>query len=135
MQESQISKYYSTLPPHPSTVIPNRYIIKHPIAIWWHQILSGGEFFDGPSEANSKPQGPTIHQFRSSCLQLEEEYLHQCWERCLNEAKVAQLAQQKMSESHGHKQCEPLAHKSEYLCRNGQEIKKKKSHVFALNLL
>ena len=59
MQESQISKYYSTLPPFPNTIIPNRYIIKHPkeyqahlqsisdfIAcgegVWWKQILSGG---------------------------------------------------------------------------------------------
>jgi len=105
LQESQISKYYSTLPPHPSSVIPNRYIIKHPKVyqvhlqsisdfiscgegVWWHQILSGVEFFDGPSDANSKPQGPAIHHFRSSSLQLEEEYLHQCWERCLNEDTI-----------------------------------------------
>lgn len=105
MQESQISRYYSTLPPHPSTVIPNRYIIKHPkeyqahlqsisdfIAcgegVWWHQILSGVEFFDGPNEAKSKPQGPAIHHFRSSNLQLEEKYLNQCWERCLNDDSI-----------------------------------------------
>ena len=105
IQESQISKYYSTLPLHPSTVIPNWYLIKHPkeyqahlqsisdfIAcgegVWWHHILSGVEFFDGPNEAKSKPQGPAIHHFRSSNLQLEEEYLHQCWERCLNDDTI-----------------------------------------------
>lgn len=93
MQESQISKYYSTLPPHPSIAIPNRYIIGHPkeyqahlqgiwdfIAweegAWWHQILFGVEFFDGPNEANSRPQGAAIHHFRSSNLQLEEDYPH-----------------------------------------------------------
>lgn len=75
MQESKISKYYSTFQPHPSTVtcIPNWYIIKHSkeyqahlqsindfIAcgegVWWQQILSGVEFSDGTNDANSRPQ-------------------------------------------------------------------------------
>ncbi|XP_078384061.1 uncharacterized protein LOC144666512 [Oculina patagonica] len=105
MQESKISKYYNTLPPLPSTVIPNRYIIKHPkeyqahlqgisdfIAggegVWWQQILSGVEFFDGPNEANSRPRGPLLHHFRSSNLQLEEEYLQECWDMCLIDENI-----------------------------------------------
>lgn len=77
IQESQISKYYSTLPPFPNTIIPNRYIIRNPkeyqahlesisdfIACgegeWWHQVLSGVEFYDGPDEANNRPQGPRL---------------------------------------------------------------------------
>ena len=104
-QESQISKYYSTLPPFPNTVVPNRYIIKHPkeyqahlqsisdfIAcgenVWWHQILAGVEFFDGPEEANTRPQGPKLHHFRSSNLKLEEQHLSDCWERCLNDDTI-----------------------------------------------
>ena len=104
-QESQISKYYSTLPPFPNTVVPNRYIIKHPkeyqvhlqsisdfIAcgegVWWHQILAGVEFFDGPEEANTRPQGPKLHHFRSSNLQLEEYHLSDCWERCLSDDTI-----------------------------------------------
>ena len=105
MQESQISKYYSTLPPFPNTIIPNRYIIKYPkeyqahlqsisdfIAcgegVWWKQILSGVEFFDGPDETNTRPEGPTLHHFRSSNLQLEEQHLSQSWERCLNDDSI-----------------------------------------------
>ena len=100
VQESQISKYYSTLPPLPNTTIPNCYIIKNPkeyqahlqaisdfIAcgegVWWCQILSGVEFFDGPDEPSTRPQGPTLHHFRSSSLALEEQHLKQCWEICL----------------------------------------------------
>ena len=62
VQESQISKYYSTLPPLPNTIVPNRYIVKNPkeyqahlqtisdfIAcgegVWWRQILSEVEIF------------------------------------------------------------------------------------------
>lgn len=51
--------------------------------------MSGVEFSDGPNDANSRPQGPAIHQFRSSNLQLEEEYLQQCWKRCLNDDNIA----------------------------------------------
>lgn len=102
MQESQISKYYSTLPPFPNTVVPDWCIIKHPkeyqahlqsisdfIAcgggVWWHQILAGVEFFDGPEEGNTRPQGPKPNHFRSSNLKLEEQHLSDCWERCLTE--------------------------------------------------
>ena len=105
VQESQISKYYNTLPPLSNTIVPNRYIIKNPkeyqahlqtisdfIAcgegVWWHQILSGVEFFDGPDEPNMRPQGPKLHHFRSSDLKKEEQHLHQCWERCLNDDTV-----------------------------------------------
>ena len=105
MQESQISKYYSTLPPFPNTIIPNRYIIRNPkeyqahlesisdfIACgegeWWHQVLSGVEFYDGPDEANNRPQGPTLHHVRSSTLQLEEQHLKENWERCLSDDNI-----------------------------------------------
>ena len=103
-QESQISKYYSTLPPLPDTTIPNCYIIKNPkeyqahlqaisdfIAcgegVWWHQILSGVEFFDGPDEPSTRPQGPSLHHFRSSDLK-KEQHLQKSWERCLNDDAV-----------------------------------------------
>ena len=56
VQESQISKYYSTLPPLPNTTVPNRYTINNPNefqahlqaigdfiscgeGVWWRQIL------------------------------------------------------------------------------------------------
>ena len=105
IQESQISKYYSTLPPFPNTIIPNRYIIRNPkeyqahlesisdfIACgegeWWHQVLSGVEFYDGPDEANNRPRGPTLHHFRSSTLQLEEQHLKENWQRCLSDDNI-----------------------------------------------
>ncbi len=104
-QESQISKYYSTLPPFPNTIVPNRYIIKNPkeyqahlqaisdfIAcgegVWWRQIMSGVEFFDGPDEPTTRPQGPSLHHFRSSDLKREEQHLQHCWERCLTDDAV-----------------------------------------------
>ena len=105
VQESQISKYYSTLPPFPNTTVPNRYIINNAkeyqthlqaisdfIAcgegVWWRQILSGVEFLDGPDEPNTRPEGPKLHHFRSSDLRKEEAHLQQCWERCLNDDTV-----------------------------------------------
>ena len=105
MQESQISKYHSTLTPFPNTVIPNRYIIRnlkeyqaHLESIsdfiacgegeWWHQVLPGVEFYDGPDEANNRPQGPTLHHVRSSTLQLEEQHLKENWERCLSDDNI-----------------------------------------------
>lgn len=105
VQESQISKYYSTLPPLPNTTIPNCYIIKNPKeyqahlqaisdfiscgeGVWWRQILSGVEFFDGPDEPSTRPQGPTLHHFRSSDLKKEEEYLQESWETCLSDEAV-----------------------------------------------
>ena len=98
MQESQISKYHSTLTPFPNTIIPNRYIIRnlreyqaHLESISdfiacgegerWHQVLSGVDFYDGPDEANNRPQEPTLHHFSSSTLQLEEQHLKENWER------------------------------------------------------
>ena len=85
VQESQISKYYSTLPPFPNTTVPNRFIINNPkeyqahlqsisdfIAcgegVWWCQNLSGVEFLDGPDELSTRPQGSKLHHFRSSDL-------------------------------------------------------------------
>ena len=46
------------------------------------------EFFDGPDEPSTRPQGPTLRHFRSSDLKKEEEYLQQSWERCLNDDAV-----------------------------------------------
>ena len=105
MQESQISKYHSTLTPFPNTVIPNWYIIRnlkeyqaHLESISdfiacgegerWHQVLSGVEFYDGPDEANNRPQEPTLHHFSSSTLQLEEQHLKENWERCLSDDNI-----------------------------------------------
>ena len=105
LQELQISKYYSTLPPFPNTTIPNRYIVNNPkeyqahlqaisdfIAcgegVWWRQILSGVECFDGPDEPSTRPQGPNLHHFRSSDLKKEEQHLQKSWERCLNNDAV-----------------------------------------------
>ena len=104
-RNSQISKYYSTLPPFPNTTVPNRYIINNAkeyqthlqaisdfIAcgegVWWRQILSGVEFLDGPNEPNTRPEGPKLRHFRSSDLRKEEAHLEQCWERCLNDDTV-----------------------------------------------
>ena len=105
VQESQISKYYSTLPPFPNTTVPNRFIINNPkeyqahlqsisdfIAcgegVWWCQNLSGVEFLDGPDELSTRPQGPKLHHFRSSDLRKEEQHLEQCWRKCLNDDAV-----------------------------------------------
>ena len=89
VQESQISKYYSTLPPFTNTTVPNdHFIINNPkeyqvhlqsisdfIAcgegVWWCQNLSGVEFLDGPDEPSTRPQGPKLHHFRSSDLKKE----------------------------------------------------------------
>lgn len=104
-QESQISKYYKALPPFPNTIIPNRYIVRNPKeyqahlqtisdflicgeGVWWQQIASGVEFRDGPDELNFRPEGPSLHHFRSSSLALEEEHLNQCWEICLADEAI-----------------------------------------------
>ena len=99
-QESQISKYYKALPPFPNTIIPHRYIVRNSKeyqahlqsisdflvcgeGVWWQHVISGVEFLDGPEEPNFRPQGPSLHHFRSSNLKLEEQHLKQCWEMCL----------------------------------------------------
>ena len=104
-QESQISKYYKALPPFPNTIIPNRYIVRNPKeyqahlqsisdflicgeGVWWQQIASGVEFRDGPDELNFRPEGPSLHHFRSSSLALEEEHLNQCWKICLADEAI-----------------------------------------------
>ena len=46
------------------------------------------EFLDCPDEPNFRPQGPSLHHFRSSNLKLEEEHLKQCWEMCLADDEI-----------------------------------------------
>ena len=54
--------------------------------------------------------------------------------RKIDHAKEAQLAHQNVQESHGHhEQCERLAHKSGYLFRQVQEIRKKTA-MFLLHI-
>lgn len=104
-QESQISKYYKALPPFPNTIIPHRYIVKNPKeyqahlqsisdflvcgeGVWWQHVVSGVEFLDGPDQPSFRPQGPSLHHFRSSDLKLEEQYLTQCWDMCLADEAI-----------------------------------------------
>lgn len=47
--------------------------------------MAGVEFFDGPEEANTRPQRPKLHHFRSSNLKPEEQHLSDCLERCLSD--------------------------------------------------
>ena len=42
-------------------------------------------FFDSVSEPNIRPEGPTLHHFRSSTLQSEEHYLINCWKKCITD--------------------------------------------------
>jgi len=103
-QESQISKYHKALPVFPNTIV-HRYIVKNPKeyqahlqsisdflvrgeGVWWQHIASGVEFLDGPDEPNLRPQGPPLHHFRLSDLKLEEQYLKQCWEMCLDDETI-----------------------------------------------
>ena len=104
MQESQFSKYYTTLPPFPNTIIPNQYIRRNQkeyqahlesisdfIACgegeWWDQVLPGVEFYDGPEEPNNRPPKPTLHHFRSSTLQFWQ-HLKENLERCLSDDNI-----------------------------------------------
>ena len=99
-QESQISKYYKALPPFPNTIIPHRYIVRYPReyqahlqgisdfllcgeGVWWKHVVAGVEFLDGMDQLSFRPQGPSLHHFRSSTLKLEEQHLKQCWDACL----------------------------------------------------
>ena len=84
-QESQISKYYKALPPFPNTIIPHRYIVRYPReyqahlqgisdfllcgeGVWWKHVVAGVEFLDGMDQLSFRPQGPSLHHFRSSTL-------------------------------------------------------------------
>ena len=99
-QESQISKYYKALLPFPNTIIPHRYIVRYPREYqghlqgisdfllcgegdWWKHVVAGVEFLDGMDHLSFRPQGPSLHHFRSSNLKLEEQHLKQCWDVCL----------------------------------------------------
>ena len=104
-QESEISKYFKALPPFPNTIIPHRYIVRNPReyqvhlesisdflccgeGVWWKHVVSGVEFLDGPQEPNFRPEGPSLHHFRSSNLKLEEQHLKQCWDMCLADETI-----------------------------------------------
>ena len=104
-QESQISKCYKALPAIPNTVIPHRFLMRYPReyqvhlqsisgflvcgeGVWWMHIVSGVEFLDGPGELSFRPQGPSLHHFRSSNLSLEEQHLKQCWDMCLAQEDI-----------------------------------------------
>jgi hypothetical protein len=55
--------------------------------VWWkyHHGNNEVEFFDSASEPCSKKGGPLLHHFRSSCLKVEESYLAQCCEECIQQ--------------------------------------------------
>ncbi|XP_048587968.1 uncharacterized protein LOC125572131 isoform X1 [Nematostella vectensis] len=83
-----------------NSIIPNRYILRHPNdcqahlerisdfllcgeGVWWRQVASGVEFFDGPQELGSRTAGPPLHHFRSQTIKSERSYLQECWDKCL----------------------------------------------------
>ena len=55
--------------------------------VWWryNQEHNEVEFFDSASELSSRNEGPLLHHFRSSSLKLEESYLKECWEECIQQ--------------------------------------------------
>ena len=46
---------------------------------WWKEEIYGVEFLDNNSDAYPKK----MHHFRSSCIQMETEFLKSCWKECL----------------------------------------------------
>ncbi|KXJ13241.1 hypothetical protein AC249_AIPGENE7033 [Exaiptasia diaphana] len=54
--------------------------------VWWNWQEDGGvEFHDAPTEQNTRPDGPSMHHFRSSSIVKELSFLKECWERCCDE--------------------------------------------------
>ena len=56
--------------------------------VWWKHVVSGVEFLDGVDQLSSRPQGPSLHHFRSSSLKVEEQHLKQCWDACLADEAI-----------------------------------------------
>ncbi len=100
-QEGEVASLASALPPFPNTIISKEWVTKQPYVwqahleriadflvqgegIWWRQHPTGMEFLDGPQEASSKVEGPSLHSFRSSSLQEEQAHLSKCWKSCLD---------------------------------------------------
>ena len=54
--------------------------------VWWDWTQDDGvEFYDSPTQPNSRPDGPTLHHFRSSSTRKELSFLQECWDGCCTE--------------------------------------------------
>lgn len=51
--------------------------------VWWSKTDNGVEFKDSNSEEDYHAEGPSLHHFRSSNLQLEKKMLKESWQACL----------------------------------------------------
>ena len=101
-QNSKISQLSAILPKFPNSLIPNGFLTNYPAecqchlerisdfllpgeGVWWRPDLCGIEFFDSEEEPNTRPEGPFLHHFRYSNMKKEQQYLKECWTRCLKE--------------------------------------------------
>ncbi|KAK3733834.1 hypothetical protein QZH41_000400 [Actinostola sp. cb2023] len=54
--------------------------------VWWDWTQDDGvEFYDSPTQPNSRPDGPMLHHFRSSSTRKELSFLQECWDGCCTE--------------------------------------------------
>jgi len=109
IQESSIQKQASLLPEQDNTIFSSAWIKQRPslmqahfqrIAdfllpgenIWWRWIDDDIEFLDGPSEAEYRDEGPTLHHFRSTTLKEERMLLDTIWRECIALSKSKKIS-------------------------------------------
>ena len=60
-------------------------LLKPGESVWWKEVGDSIEFFDGPDELSFREKGPKLHHFRSTSIPKEQDLLHVCWNKCLEE--------------------------------------------------
>lgn len=51
-----------------------------PGGVWWQETDECIEFFDAPEEPSFRPEGPRLHNYRSTTISKEQTYLKDCWQ-------------------------------------------------------
>lgn len=97
-QDSVISHQAKLLDKRSNSIFKEEFIQKNPLlfqahlkriadfmlageGIWWSKNGEDVEFFDGVDEPCTRPEGPELHNFRSSDLQKRANVHHICMEK------------------------------------------------------
>ena len=81
--------------------------------MWWKDHGNHIEFLDGPEEDDAKQEGPPLHHFRAYNLKMEEDYLKECWERCIDQNITMPIENVRVYNSKGDLVSMRMAHPSE----------------------
>ena len=129
-QEGEISALAASLSPFTNSKFSKQWIRKHLLqwqahlecisdflicgpGVWWKDHGNHIEFLDGPEEDDAKQEGPPLHHFRAYNLKMEEDYLKECWERCIDQNITMPIENVRVYNSKGDLVSMRMAHPSE----------------------